>query len=316
MVAEEGGARIAVMDTSVLINLLHVDGLPLLVELPGFGFVIPGEVLAEIQRPGQRERLQQALAEESLRLEPLSTTEELSVYAELRERLGQGEAACLAKAECLLRGSPVGGRAAGRVAAPRLRAVSWKRNRGNSTMPGRLICSEDFPGGKRFEVAIYDLLAEPTDAIVNAANGRLSHGGGVALEISRAAGSALDEDSERVVEQHGVIPVGGAVVTTAGKLPFKGVVHAVGPRMGDGNEEESIVKALWSSFLRVQERGWASVSFPAISAGIFAVPADVCARAYVRAVRKFWCDHPESCVRLIRLVLFEGPLVKAVEELM
>jgi O-acetyl-ADP-ribose deacetylase (regulator of RNase III) len=181
-------------------------------------------------------------------------------------------------------------------------------------MPGTLIKRIEYPGGKRFEIVVYDLLHEPTDAIVNAANSGLSHGGGVAAAISQAAGRELDEEGDRLVEEHGRVPVGGAVVTTAGKLPFKGVIHAVGPRMGDGDEQNMIVKALWSSFLRAHERGWKSVSFPGVSSGIFSVPHDICARGYLQAVEKFYSDFPDSPVSLLRLVLFEGPLLDAVRQ--
>ena len=179
-------------------------------------------------------------------------------------------------------------------------------------MPGKLVGYMDFPDQKRFEVAIYDLLYEQTDTIVNAANGGLSHGGGVAAAISKAAGAALDEEGDRIVRERGRIPVGEAVVTTAGRLTFKGVSHAVGPRMGDGDEEDRIVMALNSSFLRAQERNWNSVSFPGISSGIFSVPHNVCATAYIRAVKEFWSKNPDSSVRLIRLVLFDGPLLEEV----
>ncbi len=154
-----------------------------------------------------------------------------------------------------------------------------------------------------------DLLAEPSDAIVNAANGQLAHGGGVAAAIARAAGPTLTEEGDRVVRERGVIPVGEAVVTTAGTLPLKGVIHAVGPHQGLGQEEEKLEKALRSAFLRAHEQGWTSVSFPAVSSGIFAVPLEVCARAYVAAVRGFWSDHPDSSVASIRLCLFPGPLL-------
>jgi O-acetyl-ADP-ribose deacetylase (regulator of RNase III) len=87
------------------------------------------------------------------------------------------------------------------------------------------------------------------------------------------------------------------------------VIHAVGPHQGIGREEERLVEALRSAFLRAHERGWASVSFPAVSSGIFAVPLPVCARAYVRAVRGFVADHPDTSLRTIRLCLLEGPLV-------
>ena len=181
-------------------------------------------------------------------------------------------------------------------------------------MPGKLVGAIEFPGGKRFEVSIYDLLFEDTDVIVNAANGGLSHGGGVAAAISKAAGPELDEDGDRIVREQGRIPVGDAVITTAGELPFKGVIHAVGPRLGDGDEENKIIRALRSAFSMAHERGWQSLSFPGISSGIFAVPHDICARAYIRAVRMFWADYPDSPLSLIRLVLFEGPLLDEVRE--
>ena len=181
-------------------------------------------------------------------------------------------------------------------------------------MPGKLVGAIDFPGGKRFEISNYDLLFEDTDVIVNAANGGLSHGGGVAAAISKAAGPKLDEEGDRIVQEHGRIPVGEAVVTTAGDLPFKGVIHAVGPRLGDGDEERKIIQALQSSFLRAHERGWQSLSFPGISSGIFAVPHEVCARAYIKAVRTFWSEYPDSPLSLIRLVLFEGSLLDQVRE--
>ena len=84
-----------------------------------------------------------------------------------------------------------------------------------------------------------NLLEEPVDAIVNAANGHLAHGGGVAGIISRAAGPALQRSPIAWFAEHGPFPTGAAVVTTAGKLPFKGVIHAVGPRQGEGDEEAS-----------------------------------------------------------------------------
>jgi O-acetyl-ADP-ribose deacetylase (regulator of RNase III) len=150
-----------------------------------------------------------------------------------------------------------------------------------------------------------NLLDEPVDAIVNAANGHLAHGGGVAGVISRAAGPELDRESRLLVEKHGPFPTGSAVVTTAGRLPFKGVIHAVGPRQGEGDEEEKLFKALTGAWKSASERGWSSVSFPAVSSGIFAVPLEVCARAYVRAARA-------SPLRNVRLCLRDQPVIDAV----
>jgi O-acetyl-ADP-ribose deacetylase len=95
------------------------------------------------------------------------------------------------------------------------------------------------------------------------------------------------------------------VVTSAGKLPFKGVIHAVGPRQGQGNEEKLLFQALTAAFARARERGWDSVSFPAVSSGIFAVPLDVCSRAYLKAMRA-------SPLRKVRLCLRDQPVIDAV----
>ena len=150
-----------------------------------------------------------------------------------------------------------------------------------------------------------NLLEEPVDAIVNAANGHLAHGGGVAGIISRAAGPALQAESERVLSMKGPFPSGSAILTGAGRLPFKGVIHAVGPRLGEGDEEHKLERALSSAFAIARDQGWESVSFPAVSAGIFAVPPPVCARAYVKAARA-------AGLSKVRLCLRDQPVIDAV----
>ena len=150
-----------------------------------------------------------------------------------------------------------------------------------------------------------NLLDEPVDAIVNAANGHLAHGGGVAGIISRAAGPELQAESDALVARHGPFATGSAVVTTAGKLPFKGVIHAVGPRRGEGDEEARLFRALVAAFGLARDRQWQTISFPAVSSGIFAVPLDVCARAYLKAMRA-------SPLRKVRLCLRDQPVIDAV----
>jgi O-acetyl-ADP-ribose deacetylase (regulator of RNase III) len=163
-----------------------------------------------------------------------------------------------------------------------------------------------------FQVVRGNLLEEPVDAIVNAANGHLAHGGGVAGLIARAAGAALTEESERIVRERGPLPAGSAVVTGAGKLRFKGVIHAVGPRQGEGDEEAKLRTALAEAFRRAEEAGWRSLAFPAVSSGIFAVPPPVCARAYVAAVRDWFESRPSGSLRTIRLCLRDQPVIEAV----
>jgi len=150
-----------------------------------------------------------------------------------------------------------------------------------------------------------NLLEEPVDAIVNAANGHLAHGGGVAGIIARAAGPALQAESDSLVRSHGPFATGTAVTTTAGKLPFKGVIHAMGPRFGEGDEENKLVQALLACWQCAGDRGWAAVSFPAVSSGIFAVPLDICARAYVAAAR-------QARLSKVRLCLRDQPVIDAV----
>ena len=150
-----------------------------------------------------------------------------------------------------------------------------------------------------------DLLRQPVDAIVNAANGHLAHGGGVAGIISRAAGPGFQRESDELIRRIGPLPTGTAAVTGAGDLPFKGVIHAVGPRQGEGDEASKLEKALVSAFNLARERGWETVAFPAVSAGIFAVPLDVCASSYVKAARR-------SPLRQVRLCLRDQPVIDAV----
>lgn len=170
----------------------------------------------------------------------------------------------------------------------------------------RVLTSVELRGGRQLRLVEGDLLTEPVDAIVNAANGHLAHGGGVAAVLARAAGRALEEEGRAYVREHGPVSTGGAVVTTAGDLPFAGVVHAVGPRQGEGDEEDKLTAAISTALLRAHERGWRSLSFPAVSSGIFGVPLETCARAYVRGVREHFAQQPDSSLREVRLCLLPG----------
>ena len=95
------------------------------------------------------------------------------------------------------------------------------------------------------------------------------------------------------------------MATSAGNLPFKGAIHAVGPRFGEGDEEEKLLQALLSCWQCADDRGWAAVSFPAVSSGIFAVPLTICARAYLAAARR-------ARLRNVRLCLRDQPVIDAV----
>jgi O-acetyl-ADP-ribose deacetylase (regulator of RNase III) len=178
-------------------------------------------------------------------------------------------------------------------------------------MPARVVAEKRYPDGGALTVVIGNLLDEPVDGIVNAANGHLAHGGGVAAAIAAAAGPEMDIEGRRIVRARGPIPAGAAVLTTAGRLRYKGVIHAVGPRQGEGDEEATLTAALLAAFAIAGEQGWTSLSFPAVSSGIFAVPPDACARAYVRAADAFFSAHAGSPLKSLRLAVFEGPVADA-----
>jgi O-acetyl-ADP-ribose deacetylase (regulator of RNase III) len=94
-----------------------------------------------------------------------------------------------------------------------------------------------------------DITERNVDAIVNAANSYLKHGGGVAAAIVRKGGTIIQKESDKIITARGLVPVGLAVITTAGKLPCKAVIHTVGPRMGEGNEDYKLRKAISGSEL-------------------------------------------------------------------
>jgi O-acetyl-ADP-ribose deacetylase (regulator of RNase III) len=128
-----------------------------------------------------------------------------------------------------------------------------------------------------------DITSLRVDAIVNAANSHLEHGGGVAGAIARQGGEAIQKESDRI----GYVPVGNAVITSGGSLLCKYIIHAVGPRMGEGDEDRKLHDATISSFERAEELKIASIAFPAISTGIFGFPMDRCARIMLGATVEF-----------------------------
>jgi O-acetyl-ADP-ribose deacetylase (regulator of RNase III) len=118
-----------------------------------------------------------------------------------------------------------------------------------------------------------DITEMHTDAIVNAANSQLVLGGGVAGAIRKKGGPKIQEQCNKI----GGTFVGGAVITTGGNLKAKHVIHAVGPRMGEGNEDEKLKNATLNSLKVADKNHLKSISFPAISAGIFGFPIKRCA---------------------------------------
>ena len=128
-----------------------------------------------------------------------------------------------------------------------------------------------------------DITELDTDVIVNAANAQLIMGGGVAGAIRRKGGPKIQEECDKI----GGTFVGGAVITTGGDLKAKYVIHAVGPRMGEGNEDEKLKNATLNSLKLMDEHGLKSIAFPAISTGIFGYPIEKCAKIMIATAKKY-----------------------------
>ncbi|HSW64131.1 MAG TPA: macro domain-containing protein [Dissulfurispiraceae bacterium] len=161
--------------------------------------------------------------------------------------------------------------------------------------------SEKNIDGKVLQLVLGDITERDTDAIVNAANKNLQHGGGVAGAIVRKGGAIIQEESNRI----GFVPTGNAVMTSAGSLKAKFVIHAVGPHMGEGDEEMKLTRAVQQTLLLASERGLKSISMPAISSGIFGFPKERCAKILVSESNAFLKKHPESSLGLIEFCIFD-----------
>ncbi|MCX5644434.1 MAG: macro domain-containing protein [Phycisphaerae bacterium] len=137
--------------------------------------------------------------------------------------------------------------------------------------------------GCRLELVEGDITELDTDAIVNAANAQLVLGGGVAGAIRRKGGPQIQEECNQI----GGTFVGGAVITTGGKLKARHIIHAVGPQLGEGDEDEKLRKATLNSLKVADEHGLKSIAFPAISTGIFGFPIRECAEIMLHATAEY-----------------------------
>ncbi|KAA3611356.1 MAG: macro domain-containing protein [Calditrichaeota bacterium] len=132
-----------------------------------------------------------------------------------------------------------------------------------------------------------DITEQATDAIVNPANEFLQHGGGVAFAIVSKGGFEIQKESNKI----GHTPVGTAVITSAGKLKAKHIIHAVGPKMGEGQEDEKLASATLNSLKLARENNLKSIAFPAISTGIFGYPIERCAPLMLKVCVDFLMEN-------------------------
>lgn len=149
--------------------------------------------------------------------------------------------------------------------------------------------------GVRIALVQGDITDLAVDAIVNAANSELILGGGVAGAIRRKGGPSIQQECLEI----GWCDVGDAVITGAGNLPARYVIHAVGPRMGEGNEPGKLASATRASLTLAEQRGLASIALPAISTGIFGFPLEACAQIMLRVAIDFTYEDIENLKQII-----------------
>jgi O-acetyl-ADP-ribose deacetylase (regulator of RNase III) len=162
--------------------------------------------------------------------------------------------------------------------------------------------------GQAIQVVQGDITTEEVDAIVNAANEHLQHGGGVAWAISKKGGAAIQQESDAWVRQHGHVPHSAPAWTSGGLLPAKYVIHAVGPAWGDGDEDRKLALAVTGALRVADELKCSSIAMPAISTGIYGFPKERAAKILFSGIEKYFAEH-SSGLRIVKLVLFDQATV-------
>ncbi|MFY8034384.1 MAG: O-acetyl-ADP-ribose deacetylase [Flexibacteraceae bacterium] len=158
------------------------------------------------------------------------------------------------------------------------------------------------------KVVLGDITKVAVDCIVNAANKSLLGGGGVDGAIHRAGGPAILEECKIISDRQGGCKVGEAVITTAGNLPAKFVIHTVGPIWNGGKkkEEQLLSNAYLNSLMLASENGISSISFPNISTGVYRFPKDLAANIAVQTARDFLKNNELNSLREIIFVCFDN----------
>lgn len=156
-----------------------------------------------------------------------------------------------------------------------------------------------------------DITTDDVDAIVNAANENLQHGGGVAWAILRRGGDVIQTESDKWIKVHGPVSHARPAWTSGGALPAKYVIHAVGPVWGDGDEDNKLSAAVAGSLQAADELNCTSISMPAISTGIFGFPKERAAGVIFSSIEKYFSSSTSSSLKTVRIVLFDDATVQS-----
>ncbi|KAL1266723.1 hypothetical protein QQF64_002398 [Cirrhinus molitorella] len=186
---------------------------------------------------------------------------------------------------------------------------------------GQVSCEVQMPGGVTLTVNKADICKISVDAVVNAANEDLKHIGGLALALLQAAGPCLQQYCDQYTKVNGRLKPGDAIITNAGRLPCKYVVHAVGPRFSDSDRQTTVQRlrrAVRESLNQASSKNCSSIAIPVISSGIFGCPLDLYTESIAKEVHEFIKDHNHRGSRRtftkIHLVDNNGSTVNAMNQ--
>ncbi|XP_075685114.1 protein mono-ADP-ribosyltransferase PARP9 isoform X2 [Rhinoderma darwinii] len=177
------------------------------------------------------------------------------------------------------------------------------------------VYEKQLPKGPLISVWRDDLTRQDADVVVNAANERLDHIGGLAYALAEAGGQQIVQESKDHISKKGILKAGDIAVTSAGMLPSKTIVHAVGPMWHESSAEkcksqlrEAIEKVL--DYV-TNQTDLHSVAIPAVSSGIFGFPLDLCANIIVNTILVFYTPENKGRLKEIRLVNNDDKTVQA-----
>lgn len=167
-----------------------------------------------------------------------------------------------------------------------------------------ILAEHSLSTGQSLQIVQGDITIEEVDAILNAANEHLQHGGGVAWAIVKRGGDVIQQESNRWIQQHGPVSHTHPAWTSGGALPAKYVIHAVGPIWGDGDEDNKLADAVTGSLHVADELKLSSIAMPAISTGIFGFPKDRAAGIIFKTIEGYFSNN-HSRLKIVRITLFD-----------
>jgi O-acetyl-ADP-ribose deacetylase (regulator of RNase III) len=179
----------------------------------------------------------------------------------------------------------------------------------------RTVAETILPSGHRVVLVQGDLTEEEADALVNAANSYLQHGGGVAGALVRKGGPQIQVESDEWVRRHGPVPTGGVAITGAGRLRARAILHTVGPVWSGGTrgEEQQLAEAIRNTLEAARAQGYERIAMPAISTGIFGFPKERAAPIFWETIAAFAAAHPGEPPREIRVVILDEATLRPFE---